>query len=95
MGHIGKIRNQKLHKSRQLALLRTHWKFRYCHGGTLRQKRRGRQARPLSTRNAVHLVFKADRSMLRRGYRLLKDMRGGSLSELKSKGFKAITSIFW
>ena len=44
-------------------------KFRYNHGGLLRQKRRGRKARPLSTKQAIHLVFKADRRSLRRGFR--------------------------
>lgn len=52
---------------KQLSFGKNHWKFRYNHGGALRQKRRGRLARPLSTRSAIHLVFKAQRSNLRRG----------------------------
>lgn len=53
----------------QFAFGRGQGKFRYSHGGALRQKRRGRKARPLSTRAPIHLVFKANRSNLRRGYR--------------------------
>lgn len=65
MGH----NQQKKSLQTQFAFHHSHWKFRYNHGGTLRQKRRGRGARPLSTRAPIHLVFKANRSHLRRGYR--------------------------
>ena len=54
---------------KQQSFEKTFGKFRYNHGGILRQKRRGRGARPLSTKNAIHLVFKARRSRLRRGFR--------------------------
>ncbi len=44
-------------------------KFRDSHGGVLRRKRRGRKARPLSTKAALHLVFKIDRSKIKKGFR--------------------------
>lgn len=47
----------------------THWKHRYSHGGTLRQKRLGRKARPISTREPIHLVFKANREVVGSGFR--------------------------
>jgi len=65
MGHAINLKQ----KSQQLSFGRNHWKFRYHHGGELRQKRKGRKARPLSTKAPLHLVFKAQRSNLRRGYR--------------------------
>jgi len=64
MGH-----KQFKKQNQQLSFSQSHWKFRYNHGGVLRQKRRGRKARPLSTRAPLHLVFKADRKNLRNGYR--------------------------
>jgi REP element-mobilizing transposase RayT len=45
------------------------WKFRFNHGGILRNKRRGRKQRPLSSREPIHLVFKANNKSLRRGLR--------------------------
>ena len=53
----------------QLFLDKPHWRFRYNHGGVLRQKRRGRKARPLTTKDPIHLVFKANRKNLKRGFR--------------------------
>lgn len=53
----------------QLHFSKTHWQFRYNHGGILRNKRRGRKARPLSTKVPIHLVFKTERKFLRRGLR--------------------------
>ncbi|MCM2352060.1 MAG: transposase [Pseudobdellovibrio sp.] len=53
----------------QLHFIKTHWQFRYNHGGVLRNKRRGRKARPLSTKAPVHLVFKTESKSLRRGLR--------------------------
>ena len=46
-----------------------HYKFKDQHGGELRKKRRGRKARPLSTKDPIHLVFKADRTKLKKGFR--------------------------
>jgi len=64
MGH----QNQnQMHK--QFDFTKPHWQFRYNHGGTLRNKRRGRTARPLSTKAPIHLVFKSDIKSLRRGLR--------------------------
>jgi len=58
------------HKHRQLSFQgKPHWQFRYNHGGILRQKRRGRKARPLSTRYPLHLVFKADKTAFKKGLR--------------------------
>lgn len=56
-------------KSKQLQFLDSHWKFRYHHGGLLRNKRRGRKARPLSTKAPLHLVFKTERKHLQKGLR--------------------------
>lgn len=42
-------------------------KTRFTHGGRLRNLRAGRSYRPLSTKCAVHLVFKADKRKLRKG----------------------------
>lgn len=52
--------------------------FRYNHGGTLRQKRRGRFSRPLSTRIPIHLVFKADRKAYKQG---LRSPRGFAITQ--------------
>lgn len=53
----------------QFNFTKTHWQFRYNHGGQLRKKRRGRKARPLSTKAPIHLVFKTEIKSLRRGLR--------------------------
>lgn len=62
---MGHIRRTQLHLNNEFH----HSRFRLEHGGILRQKRRGRRARPISTRNPIHLVFKAERKSLRRGFR--------------------------
>ncbi|MBC7419659.1 MAG: hypothetical protein H7328_02930 [Bdellovibrio sp.] len=54
---------------RQFAFEKVNYKFQDSHGGVLRNKRRGRKARPLSTKQAIHLVFKIDRSKIKRGFR--------------------------
>ena len=54
---------------KQTSLFQTHWKFRDAHGGSLRQKRRGRRARPLSKKHPLHLVFKTNLAALPRGLR--------------------------
>ena len=61
------IKNRHQHK--QFDFNKPNWQFRYNHGGTLRNKRRGRTARPLSTKAPIHLVFKTDIKSLRRGLR--------------------------
>ena len=48
---------------------KTKWKFRYAHGGKLRNQRAGRLARPLSTKQSLHLVFKANCDCVRGGLR--------------------------
>ncbi len=39
------------------------------HGGVLRNRRKGRSMRPLSTKQPAHLVFKINRSALKKGLR--------------------------
>lgn len=60
----------------QLTFIKNNWKTKYSHGGDLRRLKAGRGQRPLSTRDPLHLVFKADRSVLHgksfRGYRSLQ-----------------------
>lgn len=69
MGHIQKLNSRQkksnVKKPKQLSLIPGARKFQYSHGGVLRQKRRGRKQRPLSSRAAVHLVFKARRELLK------------------------------
>jgi putative transposase len=57
------------HFQKQLKFTKTNWEFRYNHGGILRNKRGGRGARPLSSRDPVHLVFKTNVQSLRKGLR--------------------------
>jgi putative transposase len=47
-------------------------KFQYQHGGELRRKRAGRGKRPLSTKDALHVVFKMNREAHRPGLRNYK-----------------------
>lgn len=54
---------------RQLSFHSGHWKYRFSHGGSLRQSRTGRKARPLSTKQSLHLVLKANRACIRGGFR--------------------------
>lgn len=49
--------------------LKTNWKHRHCHGGTLRKSAEGRCARPLSTKDPIHLVLKVNKSSLKGGLR--------------------------
>lgn len=53
----------------QFTFFRAANKNRFTHGGSLRNLRAGRGHRPLSTKSAIHLVFKADKRCLRRGLR--------------------------
>ncbi len=77
MGHQKQNHNQNnntkqiknYNQQKQFDFNKPNWQFRYNHGGTLRNKRRGRTARPLSARAPIHLVFKADIKSLRRGLR--------------------------
>ncbi len=63
-GGIGHMRKQF-----QLDFEKTNWKFRFSHGGILRNLRKGRGARPLSGKDPLHLVLKANREYLRGGLR--------------------------
>jgi putative transposase len=53
------------HANKQQSLFKTSWKHRLSHGGVLRQKKLGRGARPLSSKDPLHLVFKIDKARLR------------------------------
>ena len=46
-----------------------NYKHNLCHGGSLRQKKLGRKARPLSTKDSIYLVFKANMGTIRGGLR--------------------------
>lgn len=59
-----RLKNQNP-KSRQLSLSSKHFSNIDSHGGTLRQKRKGRKFRPLSKKEPLHLVFKAHRNLLK------------------------------
>ncbi|WP_413558788.1 transposase [Bdellovibrio sp. HCB209] len=56
-------------KQQTFSELETHWRFRYCHGGTLRKSRKGRGARPLSSKDPIHLVFKINKAAVSKGLR--------------------------
>ncbi len=47
--------------------MHVHWKFRYCHGGVLRKSAKGRGARPLSSKDPIHLVFKVNKAAVKGG----------------------------
>ena len=52
---------------KQTSIFQSHWRHRFSHGGTLRNQRAGRGARPLSTKDPLHLVLKIHREALGRG----------------------------
>jgi putative transposase len=54
---------------KQFEFQKINWKHRFSHGGILRKSRAGRGMRPLSSREPLHLVFKADRSRIKAGFR--------------------------
>ena len=56
--------------TKQTSFQKIHWKHRFSHGGSLRQLRAGRGARPLSTKVPLHLVLKANRERVRGGLRV-------------------------
>ncbi len=49
--------------------LKTPWQHRYCHGGAFRKSSKGRGARPLSSQDPLHLVFKVNKAADKRGLR--------------------------
>jgi putative transposase len=57
---------------KQLQFQKTHWKHQFSHGGTLRNQRAGRRFRPLSGKEPVHLVLKANKQCLKSGLRTYK-----------------------
>lgn len=56
-------------KSKQLGFEKIIWKFRYAHGGNLRNKRAGRRERPIKSHAPIHLVMKANKDSIRGGFR--------------------------
>ena len=56
-------------KQQRFGFTHTHWKFKHSHGGSLRNFRKGRGVRPLSSRDPLHLVIKANKVHLRTGFR--------------------------
>lgn len=52
-------------QKKQFSLVKNNWKTPYSHGGILRNTRRGRGQRPLSSKDPLHLVFKINTSQLR------------------------------
>ncbi len=56
-------------KQQTFSPLRIPWQHRYCSGGTLRKSSRGRRARPLSSKDPIHLVFKINLSAVKKGLR--------------------------
>ena len=62
----------KKYQMQQLTFENLSYKNRFSYGGTLRKKRTGRNSRPLSTKGAIHLVFKADKLSLKNGLRSFK-----------------------
>ena len=61
--------------TKQTTFQKTNWKHRYSHGGSLRQLRAGRSARPLSTRESLHLVLKANKDRIKGGFRTANRFR--------------------
>ncbi|WP_413586337.1 transposase [Bdellovibrio sp. HCB274] len=49
--------------------LNTKMKHRYCYGGSLRNSAKGRAARPLSTKDPIHLVLKINKTTVKGGLR--------------------------
>lgn len=69
------------HRNKQAAFFSFGGVYKYSHGGELRKKKKGRGFRPLSTKDPLHLVFKAAKSRLRN-----KSLRA-------PKNFKLVTEI--
>ncbi|MFN8945337.1 MAG: transposase, partial [Pseudobdellovibrionaceae bacterium] len=61
--------------TKQLSFQSTNWKHRFAHGGSLRQLAKGRGARPLSSREPLHLVFKINKAKMRGGLRGWKSQK--------------------
>ncbi|MFN8944007.1 MAG: hypothetical protein ACK5WZ_05215, partial [Pseudobdellovibrionaceae bacterium] len=61
--------------TKQLSFQSTNWKHRFAHGGSLRKRAKGRGARPLSSREPLHLVFKINKAKMRGGLRGFKSQK--------------------
>lgn len=64
IGHMKKIA-KKVYRSKQLALAQSPTYYQFNHGGVLRNKRKGRGVRPISTKDSLHVVFKVNKYRLR------------------------------
>ncbi len=58
-----------MQKQQKFDFEKINWKFRFSHGGTLRNSRKGRGTRPLSCKEPIHLVIKANKECLYGGLR--------------------------
>ncbi|QDK44132.1 hypothetical protein DOM22_02660 [Bdellovibrio sp. ZAP7] len=56
-------------KQQSFLSAKTNWKHHHCHGGELRKEAKGRTARPLSTKDPIHLVLKINKSAVTGGLR--------------------------
>ncbi len=56
-------------KQQTFPALKVHWKHRHCHGGVLRNSSKGRGARPLSSSDPMHIVFKVNKIAVKTGLR--------------------------
>jgi REP element-mobilizing transposase RayT len=77
------IGHQKLKQAKQTSFL----KLNLSHGGILRNQRKGRGARPLSTKESLHLVFKLNPHRLR--HRTLRSAKGLALANQIIKKYAA------
>ena len=58
-----------MQKQQKFDFEKINWKFRFSHGGILRNSRKGRGQRPLSGKEPIHLVIKANKECLYGGFR--------------------------
>ncbi|QLY24286.1 transposase [Bdellovibrio sp. KM01] len=75
-------------KQQAFSGLNTHWKHRHCHGGVLRKSSKGRGARPLSSKDPLHVVFKVNKTVVKNGLRQPRNFSlMGSLLKKYSRKF--------
>jgi REP element-mobilizing transposase RayT len=77
------IGHQKHMQAKQISF----FKLNLSHGGVLRNRRKGRDARPLSTKESLHLVFKLNPHRLR--HRTLRSAKGFRLASRIIKKYAA------
>jgi REP element-mobilizing transposase RayT len=70
-------------KPKQTSFFKSQGIHQFCHGGILRNKRKGRGRRPLSTKESLHCVFKINSSKLK-----LRGLRA-------HQSFQLIHQILW